>query len=101
MLMEQVISELLHEIQGLRADLNDLKNEVAKNTIASCRDETILGIEEAATLCGVSRQTISTWINRNRLTKVSSKGKTGVAKSELLALRREPRSKRKQQQIIL
>ena len=86
--MEQVVIDLLREIQGLRADLNDLKNEVAKNTLASRREETILGIQEAADLCGVSRQTISSWISRNRLTKVSSKGKTGVAKSELLALRR-------------
>lgn len=87
--MEQVVIELLREIQGLRADLNDLKNEVAKNTLASRREETILGIQEAADLCGVSRQTISSWISSNRLTKVSSKGKTGVAKSELLALRRQ------------
>ena len=61
--MEEIIKDLLHEIQGLRIEVSELREEVAKNNDLTCRQANrevvtiaeameVISVTEAAALAG-------------------------------------------------
>lgn len=88
--MEDIIRDLLHEIQGLRAEVSELREEVATNNSLMGRnaDREVVSVTEAATIAGCTRQTVSDWIRKGKLTKVAKGGRVGILKADLLRVSR-------------
>ena len=88
--MEEIIKDLLQEIRGLRIEVSELREEVSRNNDLTCRqaNREVVSVTEAAAMAGKSRQTISGWIRKGILPKVSKGGKRGVLKADILRVRR-------------
>ena len=71
-------------IANLTAELKRLNDS---REMAAKEPDFVLSIQQAASLVGRSRQTISRKIKENKLHKVERGGVTGVLRSELLTLK--------------
>lgn len=79
-----LIENLATGIEGLTAEIRRMNGNAEK-----AEPDVLLTCSEAATLCDVTRQTISRWIREKRIRKVRRGGRSGILKSELVKCKSE------------
>lgn len=79
--MFNVMDQMHQDIVALKKELAQMRESLLEKV--PTEPEPLLSVNEAASYCGKTRQTISLWVREKKIKKVRRGGRSGFLKSEL------------------